>query len=446
MDDAIATFLAFTGSEDSATAKQYLELTGNNVEYAVQLFMESGNATHPPDEEVAQQMQQQAYQEQQLPDVRDADANVHRHETLLDSFGSYGPVETDMFGLGRVGVFNQRFEELDNDDSVEDLDFENDSDEVVEVQSRTARLHGSRMAELTSTQRRLAQLFKPPFDLIERTNLDGAKIKGRAEEKWILINIQDPSEFQSQVINRDFWSNAEIKRIVKANFVFLQFQLDLPNGQSYSNFYHLDACPHLAILDPMTGERVYQWTDGSVPDVEDWASDVELFLGKFSLHPHLSNPAVKHEPRFDPDAMTEEQQIEFALRQSIGASAEAAICVDDLDTEQPTDAVVEPLDPFDSITAEDHIEPATGTVTRIQIRFPNGKRLIHKFDFESDKVRTLYQWLKHVLQTGDAAAYGIEGGDRFTASSVGKPHLLDLLDDTIGEAGLKNASILIEKE
>lgn len=478
MDDDIATFLAFTGTEDAGAAKRFLEISGNNVEYAVQLFMESGNhnAARPnQDEEFAQKLQQEAYQD----NVREADTNVHRHETLLDSLPSFGqmpmPREVDMFGGGRVGIFNQRFDMADDieefaedDDEYQDRphieDLDEDSDEIMQVdsdgeplrQTRRVRLERNRMSELTSTQRRLAELFKPPFDLIERLNLDAAKIKGRSEKKWILLNIQNQAEFQCQMLNRDFWSNGEVKNKVKEHFIFLQYQHDSVNGESYLSFYHVDEYPHIAILDPMTGERVFKWKDGQVPDVEEWLADVDLFLEKFSLQPSASNPHVKHEVKFDPDAMTEEQQIEFALKQSVatsGADINNAITIDD-DEDQTENSTVQDAgttehheaDPFDAIKPQDHTEPAGGAVTRIQFRFPSGKRIIHKFDFESDTVQLIYQWLKFLLQGEEESTFGIGPGDRFTMSSVGKIKLLEKVDLTIGDAGLKNASILLEKE
>lgn len=482
MDDQIATFLAFTGSEDAAVAKQYLELSGNNLEYAVQLFLESGSNRQPgpaanADEELASKLQEEAYAE----NVREADANVHRHETLLDSFPNYGQApavsESDMFGHGRVGIFNQRFdwdeeepqhprfedvddsedEDVDYDDEPEVVEVHDDDlDEIMELEepsrrSRRSRLRNDRMSELTSTQKRLADLFKPPFDIIERTNLDGAKVKGRAEKRWILINIQDQTEFQSQVLNRDFWSNQRVKQAVRDHFIFLQFQNDSVNGQNYVNFYHVDEYPHISILDPMTGERVLHWKDGEVPAVEEWLADVELFLEKFSLHPNSNNPIVQHEVKFDPDSMSEEQQIEFALKQSMaGSTASDAIDIDgeeDAAPAQDHEAANEAeVDPFDSISPQAHTEPAEGTTTRVQFRFPNGKRLIHKFACDSDTVRQLYAWLKFQLLQEDESTYGISGSERFTISSVGKPKLIECLDMTIAEAGLKNASILLEKE
>ena len=275
-DDLVSTFLAVAGTDDAAVAKQNLDLTDNDLEYAGTLYMES----HPPsianatsnqesDEKIAQRLQQEAYGTNG-DEVREADANVHRHETLVDSFDGFMPPPmsrpTDIFGSGRIGVFNQRFEDeadeyLDRCDAMsEDEDWEDDDDnEIIVVDSdddddeqntrpvsRRRRRRSDRLTELTSTQRRLATLFRPPFDLMSRVDLDSAKKQGRTEKKWILINIQDPAEFTCQVLNRDFWSNLRIKTVVKEHFIFLQYQKDSPNGQNFQSFYTVSELPHIS--------------------------------------------------------------------------------------------------------------------------------------------------------------------------------------------------------
>ncbi|KAK7684647.1 hypothetical protein QCA50_012230 [Cerrena zonata] len=246
MDDSlITTFLAVTGASDESVAKQYLEITNNDLDYAVTLYMESNppgaaptsNDTHggarEDDEAMAQRLQQEAYGSND--DVREADANIHRHETLIDSFGGgFTPQPqmsrpTDIFGQGRVGIFNQRFDDEENayynnriqelqddnseDESYNDEDEEEEDDddvmvldsdgEVIETtrppRSRRRIARDDRINELTSTQRRLANLFRPPFDLMERIDIDSAKIKGRQEKKWILVNIQDSTEEKGSV-------------------------------------------------------------------------------------------------------------------------------------------------------------------------------------------------------------------------------------------------------
>lgn len=476
-DDLVSTFLAVAGTDDAAVAKQYLDLTNNDLEYAVTLYMES----HPPsianatsnqesDEQIAQRLQQEAYGTNG-DDVREADANVHRHETLVDSFDGFMPPPmsrpTDIFGSGRIGVFNQRFEDeadeyLDRDDAMsEDEDWEDDDDDRIIVVdsdddddeqntrpvSRRRRRRSDRLTELTSTQRRLATLFRPPFDLMSRVDLDSAKKQGRTEKKWILINIQDPAEFTCQVLNRDFWSNQRIKTVVKEHFIFLQYQKDSPNGQNYQSFYTVSELPHISILDPLTGERVRTWPDGQVPKVDDWIDEVDDFLAKFSLDQNSKNPTVQHEVKFDPDALSEEQQIEFALKQSMqenqGSSKDNAIDLDELEQIESVQDSVQ--DPFLQIQPQDHEEPLEN-FTRIQIRFPNGKRLVHKFGKE-ELVSTIYLYLKHILQS-EGEVYGLAPGETFRLSNLSNrsKSLIDYADDTVVGAGLLNASILLEKD
>lgn len=452
MDELIVSFLDFTATTDEEVAKQYLDLTGGNLEYAVQLFMESNQApgVASNDEELAHRLQQEAYGHDS---TRDADATVHRHETLMDSFDLVPqmPLPTDIFGNGRIGIFNQRFDDDENqyyENRVEELSDDDDEDDdddqpdIIELDSdgevlptrprnRRRRLQQSRFSELSSTQRRLANLFRPPFDIMERVDINGAKLLGRQQQKWILVNIQDSTEFMCQVLNRDFWSDDRIKDCVRQNFIFLQYQHDSPNGLSYKNFYSLEKYPHISILDPLTGERVHKFVEGSVPDVEEWLESVETFLNAFSLHPDSNNPLVHHEKKINPDEMSEEQQIEYAMKQSLTASSTTSITT----TPQP---LPEPISKssFDSIEPREYI-PNDSPSTRIQIRFPNGKRLIQKFNI-SDKVLVIYQWLK--LSQNEYPRFNLSN------SANRSLKLIESLDLSIQDAGLKNASLLLESE
>lgn len=492
MDELISNFLDFTGSTDPAVAKQYLDITNNDLQYAIQLFLEAGNApasttttsNSMTDEELAKKLQEEAYGGD---NVREADANVHRHETLVDDYfpmANQQPRPTDIFGSGRVGIFNQHFDEDevsfhanrrsygydddenefedDSEDDYEDVDDEDDEDRIIELgsdgeviennrergppRSRRRVQRDNRINELNSTQRRLANLFRPPFDIMEKCNIDMAKTLGRQQKKWILVNIQNATEFVCQVLNRDFWSDKKIKSKVRENFIFLQFQHDSPNGEQYINFYHVGEYPHIAILDPLTGERVHKFIEGNVPDVDEWIEQVDEFLSRFSLFGD-QNPIVEHEVKFDPDSLTEEQQIEYAMKQSMqengGSSKEEAIMIDNEEDEEEVN--VGDSDPFDAIKPQDHnVDDTTDPSTRIQIRFPNGKRLVHKFKL-SDNIVSLYEWLKFVLSNED---YGLQPTDRFTITNTSNrgTKLIECLTSNMEEMNLKNASLLLEKE
>lgn len=52
-----------------------------------------------------------------------------------------------------------------------------------------------------------------------------ARDYGVAKKRWLMVNIQDASEFPCQVLNRDVWSNAAVKTIIKEHFIFWQVLL-----------------------------------------------------------------------------------------------------------------------------------------------------------------------------------------------------------------------------
>lgn len=92
--------------------------------------------------------------------------------------------------------------------------------------------------------------------------------------------------------------------------------------------------------------------------------------------------------------------------------------------------------PFASISAtHPHSEPPANTLsTRIQFRHQNG-RTVRRF-LLSDPVRRIYEWLKDRPLEG-------KGGIEFELICMGK-NLMEHLDDTIEQAGLKNSSVMLE--
>lgn len=109
---------------------------------------------------------------------------------------------------------------------------------------------------------KLAELFRPPTDLLFVGTYDEAIERAKAKKLWLVVNVQDIHEFDSQRLNRDTWSNASVRALIQASCVFLQ----LPYGtRAASEFLHLypvggaDATVSVAVIDPRTGERVLRW-------------------------------------------------------------------------------------------------------------------------------------------------------------------------------------------
>ena len=113
---------------------------------------------------------------------------------------------------------------------------------------------------------RLSELFRPPLELIFRGSIEEARASGRSQGRWILLNAQDMTEFACQTLNRDLWSHSEIKALIRESFIFMQLDVGTGQGQRYRNFYPFTGYPHIAILDPRTGERVKVWSRSITPE------------------------------------------------------------------------------------------------------------------------------------------------------------------------------------
>ena len=314
----------------------------------------------------------------------------------------------------------------------------------------------------------LAEMYRPPFEIMYRKSLEEARREGRDAEKWLLVNIQDPSIFDCQVLNRDIWKNPGIMETVKENFIFMQYAKDDPRGTQYIQYYfqgkdNEDAYPHIAILDPRTGEQLKIWSGLPAPKAPDFLIQLHEFLDRYSLKASAKNPVAKRKPDAKKETpiekMTEEQMLEMALQNSLAPAAssrrdsdpdELTRSVNQLDSsngkasedDNPmTDLQSDPAggssnSMFASISSSmPHSEPSPEvSSTRIQFRHPNG-RIVRRFGL-SESVRRIYEWLK---------ASPLEGkeGVAFELICMSE-NLIDHLDETIEGAGLKNSSVMVE--
>jgi hypothetical protein len=58
----------------------------------------------------------------------------------------------------------------------------------------------------------LAELFRPPTDLLFVGTYDEAIERAKAmKQLWLVVNVQDVHEFDSQRLNRDTWSDAGVR-------------------------------------------------------------------------------------------------------------------------------------------------------------------------------------------------------------------------------------------
>jgi hypothetical protein len=358
--------------------------------------------------------------------------------------------------LGRLGVFNQRPVPSIWDES---------SDPTSRREALAEATGGA--SEQSSKAARLAELFRPPFELMNQIPWDEAREKGKDELKWLLVNVQDPSIFHCQQLNRDIWKHEGIRELVKENFIFMQYSKDDPRGNQYTQYYFSmrdddSAYPHIAIVDPRTGEQVKIWSGPPVPVAGEFLMQLVEFLDRYSLDVAKKNPVAKRKPEkpksSEIDKLSEEEMLDLAVQNSLATSGNTrpkGIDPDELtksfgdigkgkekatmeSEEPPNGNASSPLSlPFSQISSNNHYTPPPPgpTVTRMQFKFPAGRPIIQSFDLDAP-VRHIYEWLK---------SEPIEGkeGVEFELKSMGKD-LIEQLDETVGAAGLKNSTIMVE--
>ncbi|KXJ96092.1 hypothetical protein Micbo1qcDRAFT_158281 [Microdochium bolleyi] len=328
-----------------------------------------------------------------------------------------------------------------------------------------------------SRAQRLADLFRPPYDLMSHLPWDQARDEGKDEKKWLLVNLQDMTDFSCQALNRDLWKDERIISVVKEHFIFLQYEKNDPQADSYLTFYfpnqaheNIDNYPHVSVVDPRTGEQVKVWSGRPFPSTAEFHADLVEFLDRYSLAANSKNPVAKTKPKSKPvdyGRMTEEEMLEMALKNSLEANGSASGAnVEDPDSLTKSNQDIskgkdtaEPIDLTDEepaasssqqppaaedaafaaiLSTNPHAEPdnAPPQTTRIQFRHPSG-RIIRRFDV-TDTVRRIYEWLK---------AEPLEGREGVVFELKAMPAGRDLiteLDKTIDEAGLKQGTVMIE--
>ena len=399
-------------------------------------------------------------------------------------------------------------------------------------------------SETSAKSNHLAELYRPPFEIISPLSWVDARDEGKEEKKWILVNIQDSAIFDCQVLNRDVWKNEQIKDTVREHFIFMQHAKDDPRASQYIQYYFQahesqDAYPHIAIVDPRTGEQVKVWSGPPVPKAMDFVMQLHEFLDRYSLKADARNPVAmrkaEHKKELDVNKLSEEEMLEMAMKNSLAnnsntgprdidpdeltrlgkkASAKdkgkASIRSEDpgarsgikttngayssstnsthyisrtaatatslssstcttsspfnpkqdpnsTETSETTTTATTKKSPVTQISSTTpHEEPPSPydpkTMTRIQFRYSGGRQI--RIFMLSDPVRRLYEWLKASSLLAETRASKSGTGDdgdgdsssetiEFELIFLGR-NLIEALDVSIEEAGLKNGTVMVE--
>ena len=245
LEEKCALFMAVTGSTVEQ-AKQFLEMSLSDVDRAVELFFSTGAGSGSAggaartDGDAALAAEVAAREE----DGVRAPIAIKR-DTLYDDDGRRGDLEA-----------RRLIEEQERADEAFTRFGALPAAGTSGRASRSAKRFRDGVAGEDGGA--LESLFLPPRDLLfQAPDLDSARERALAENKWLLVNIQSASEFASHRLNRDTWSDPTVKEAVRAGFLLVQHYDTTEPGRKFSDWYGVGALPCVAVVDPLTGTKVF---------------------------------------------------------------------------------------------------------------------------------------------------------------------------------------------
>ncbi|XP_076837733.1 UBX domain-containing protein 7 [Brachyhypopomus gauderio] len=289
LNGLIQQFTAITGATESV-GRHMLEACNNNLEMAVTMFLDGGGITEEPSTSSSSAGSSSS---RHLPVGDDVRAPIPQKQDIL--------VEPEPL----FGVPKRRRPARSIFDGFRDFQTET-------IRQEQELRNGGAVDKKLST---LADLFRPPIELMHKGSFETAKDSGQLENKWLMINIQNVQDFACQCLNRDVWSNEAVKTIIREHFIFWQVYHDSEEGQRYIQFYKLNKFPYISILDPRTGQKMVEWNQ---LDVSAFLDQVTGFLTEHGQLDGLSSqpPAKRARSESLIDA-SEDSQLEAAIRASL---------------------------------------------------------------------------------------------------------------------------------
>ena len=408
MDDGmdqqlIAEFLMVTGEEDTSKALQMLQATGNDLQAAVELYFAAG------------------------ADVGNAPA-AHIDDTQ-DQVRAPIPTKVDRLYGEEMGV-PRSIAGSSHERSGHGFRSTSLPHQPIMDAFRLRHGDGSEESEPFSS------MFEPPRELLfNKGNFENAKEEAQNEHKWIIVNIQSPSSFDSHRLNRDTWRDGTIQALLPTSFVLYQTYDVSEEGQEMMAFYNVDVLPTILIVDPMTGAPMKQWhgfvdaailADGIVPFMDTPFDDpgaARLAASSFRRKYGGVTQAVEAPitaPQCEPEPV---------------ADVEQATPEDDGAPETSPELIAE--EAFASLPPEETAD----THCRIALRMPDGKRIQRRFPKGGD-LSLLHTWC--VSQNLEAA-----GGRPFVLSQAtpgSQPLQIHGEGQTIEEAGIADCMLQMRWE
>jgi hypothetical protein len=233
-DELVSQFMAFTGSSDAERACSYLEMSGNDLQTAIGLYMEhehqgpsgdsAGDALHnnPPAEirapDATRTMRLMDEHEHDMGGFGYQDPTMQLMNAMMDEqlfAGAFANADAPIRGNVRAAINAAAAEEKSND---EDDDEDEDDDSVIMADD-----YQDLAQQQPAQPPRLSDMFAAPTHLMHTTGgFQGARASAKDARRWLLVNIQCDSEFSCHSLNRDVWKDELVENLVREGFIFWQ--------------------------------------------------------------------------------------------------------------------------------------------------------------------------------------------------------------------------------
>ncbi|XP_060184362.1 plant UBX domain-containing protein 7 [Lycium barbarum] len=443
----VSSFLEIAVGQTADTAKQFLQATSWKLEEAIQLFYigndsgaaasfnspQLGNDALLSDPSLSEAVKDSATASADNSLEQDDGDDVRpplpvKREVLYDNAVRYG--SSGMGGSSREPHLVVPFRNFEQ---------EMKHPGVWEADTRST-------STADAAQDNLASLYRPPFGLMYHGPFEKAKDAARAQNKWLLVNMQSTREFSSHMLNRDTWANEAVAQTIKSNFIFWQVYDDTEEGSKVCTYYKLDSMPVVLVIDPITGQKMRSWRGMVQPEtlLEDLLSFMDASPSEF--HVNLSHkrpretPQEPRQPQPQPQPQNEIGEEDEELQRALAVSMEGIEDHGSVATKETNEA-------SDDVKEEQLIkkpcysplpeEPKgdKNLLCRVAIRFPDGRRLQRNF-LRTDSIKLLWSFCSSQLEEAETRPF------KFTQAIPGASKFLEYDSNlTFEESGLANSII-----
>lgn len=387
-DDLVAQFVSFTGAGPEE-AQHYLEMTGGELQQAVNLFVDMGGGGSSGAAPGSPARPKPAPPAAPVPMEGVADADVAAEVAAAaaaagidlpdSSMGDAAddavraPIAAFQDQIINPDVERRRVQESIQADTVamnRRMTFDRPVDAAGAGAGEEKMVEGS-TGQPPAGGQAINQLFAPPafncgdpyYSVIE---------KAKTESKWVLVNIQQAEVFASHLLNRDVWSDDTITDIVTGSFMFWQRDDKSTEGVQFCQMHNCGhQLPHICVIDPRTGRRVKYWEGKKWVESHAAAEYLFGFLDQFSMRRSPEGSPMQS-PQAEPSFNTGSDDMVMTGLPEAEAAPDAVMSSSGGTEEEPA----APAEPVSEMPAEPDDAP---DCVKVSMRLPSGPPIRRRF-------------------------------------------------------------------